>query len=112
LLEQHSESFQFWSAIIRINTEGKSLIMKFDPGGYLLQEYDDSFVTYIRTNCFMLLLYCYLRSSINVNDKFMDIHYLVFRNKCRGDNRVWKVFIAWSRMSRSLCKRTNDSDQW
>ena len=94
MLEQHSESFQFWSAIIRINTEGKSLIMKFDPGGYLLQEYDDSFVPYIRTNCFMLLLYCYLRSSINVNDKFMDIHYLIFRNKCRGDNRVWKVFIA------------------
>jgi len=28
LLEQHSESFKIWSAIIRINTEGKSLIMK------------------------------------------------------------------------------------
>jgi len=26
LLEQHSESFKIWSAIIRINTEGKSLI--------------------------------------------------------------------------------------
>ena len=25
LLEQHSESFTIWSAIIRINTEGKSL---------------------------------------------------------------------------------------
>ena len=25
LLEQHSESFKIWSAIIRINTEGKSL---------------------------------------------------------------------------------------
>jgi len=32
LLEQHSESFKIWSAIIRINTEGKSLIMKLDPG--------------------------------------------------------------------------------
>ena len=31
LLEQHSESFKSWSAIIRINTEGKSLIMKFCP---------------------------------------------------------------------------------
>ena len=30
-LEQHSESFKFWSAIIRINTEGKSLIMKLGP---------------------------------------------------------------------------------
>ena len=29
LLEQHSESFKSWSAIIRINTECKSLIMKF-----------------------------------------------------------------------------------
>ena len=32
LLEQHSESFNIWSAIIRINTEGKSLIMKLGPG--------------------------------------------------------------------------------
>ena len=31
-LEQHSESFKIWSAIIRINTEGKSLIMKLGPG--------------------------------------------------------------------------------
>jgi len=32
LLEPHSESFKIWSAIIRINTEGKSLIMKLGPG--------------------------------------------------------------------------------
>ena len=32
LLEQHSESLKIWSAIIRINTEGKSLIMKLGPG--------------------------------------------------------------------------------
>ena len=32
LLEQHSESFKRWSAIIRINTEGKSLI-KIGPCG-------------------------------------------------------------------------------
>ena len=31
LLEQHSESFKIWSAISRINTEGKSLIMKLGP---------------------------------------------------------------------------------
>ena len=31
LLEQHSESFKICSAIIRINTEGKSLIMKLAP---------------------------------------------------------------------------------
>ena len=31
LLEQHSESFKIRSAIIRINTEGKSLIMKLGP---------------------------------------------------------------------------------
>ena len=31
LLEQHRESFKNWSAIIRINTEGKSLIMKSNP---------------------------------------------------------------------------------
>ena len=31
LLEQHSESFGIWSAIIRINREGKSLIMKSSP---------------------------------------------------------------------------------
>jgi len=30
LLEQHSESFKIWSE--RINTEGKSLIMKLVPG--------------------------------------------------------------------------------
>jgi len=27
LLEQHSESFHIWSAIIGISTEGKSLLM-------------------------------------------------------------------------------------
>jgi len=32
LLEQQSESFKIWSAIIRINTEGKSLIMKLGHG--------------------------------------------------------------------------------
>jgi len=31
LLKPHSESFKFWSAIIRINTEVKSLIMKLGP---------------------------------------------------------------------------------
>ena len=31
LLKQHSESFKNWSAIIRINTEGESLIMKLGP---------------------------------------------------------------------------------
>ena len=29
--EQHRESFNIWLAIIRINTEGKSLIMKLGP---------------------------------------------------------------------------------
>jgi len=28
LQEQHSETFDDWSAIIKINTDGKSLIMK------------------------------------------------------------------------------------
>ena len=36
LLEQHSESFNIWSAIIRINTEGKSLIMKLGPESLIL----------------------------------------------------------------------------
>ena len=31
LLEQHSTSFKIWSPIIRINTEGKSTIMKMGP---------------------------------------------------------------------------------
>ena len=31
-LLEHSESFKSWSAIIRINTEGKPLIMKVCPG--------------------------------------------------------------------------------
>jgi len=31
LLEQHNESFKSWSPIIRINTEGKSSIMKLGP---------------------------------------------------------------------------------
>jgi len=31
LLEQHSEAFKIWSAIIRINTEGKSSIMNLGP---------------------------------------------------------------------------------
>jgi len=32
LLEQHCVSFKIWSESIRINIEGKSLIMKLDPG--------------------------------------------------------------------------------
>ena len=32
LIEQHSETFNILSAIIRINTEGKSLIMRFGHG--------------------------------------------------------------------------------
>ena len=32
LLEQHSESFNIWSAIIRISTEGKSSIMTVGLG--------------------------------------------------------------------------------
>ena len=32
LLEQHNESFKICLAIIRINTEGKSLITKLGPG--------------------------------------------------------------------------------
>jgi len=40
LLEQHSESFKIWSSI-RINTEGKSWIMRLGPQvveGVLLNE--------------------------------------------------------------------------
>ena len=32
MLEQHSESFKLWAAVIKINTAGKSLIMKLGPG--------------------------------------------------------------------------------
>jgi len=35
LLEQHCVSFKIWSESIRINTEGKSLIMKLDPWIYI-----------------------------------------------------------------------------
>jgi len=37
LFEQHSESFKSWSAIIRINTKVKSLIMKLGPGHVTLK---------------------------------------------------------------------------
>ena len=36
LLKQHRKSFKLLSAIIRINTEGKSLIMKLGPVVYIL----------------------------------------------------------------------------
>jgi len=39
LLEQHSESYEISAAIIRINTEGKSLIMKVGPGLLTLFKY-------------------------------------------------------------------------
>jgi len=32
LLEQHSDAFEIWSAIILINTKKKALIMKLGPG--------------------------------------------------------------------------------
>ena len=31
MLEQHSESYKIWLAIVRIKTEGKSVIMKLGP---------------------------------------------------------------------------------
>ena len=37
LIEQHSESFNICSAIIRINTEGKSLIMKLGQAALYYQ---------------------------------------------------------------------------
>ena len=36
LFEQHSESFKVWWAIIRINTEGKSLIMQLGPDSLII----------------------------------------------------------------------------
>jgi len=39
LLEKRSDSFEFWSAIIRINTEGKSLIMKLGPDQIFLSRH-------------------------------------------------------------------------
>jgi len=35
LIEQHRDSFKIWPAIIKINTEGKSLVMKLNPGMYI-----------------------------------------------------------------------------
>ena len=55
LLEQHSESFKVWSAIIRINTEGKSLIMKFGPGTVTLLN-DNQTVTHILNVMFRFIL--------------------------------------------------------
>ena len=37
LLEQHSKSFKILLAIIKINTEGKSFIMKLGPEPTVLQ---------------------------------------------------------------------------
>jgi len=44
LLEQHSESFKSWSAIIRINTERKSLIVKLRPRIQVLPVNKDHFL--------------------------------------------------------------------
>jgi len=51
LLQQHSESFQFWPASIRINTEGKSLIMKL--GKYIVCEFKQIYSTF-RTHTYTL----------------------------------------------------------
>ena len=62
LLEQHSESFKIWSAIIRINTEGKSLIMKLGPGLWLMGEGGELMFTFLShdytiTNNFILYMF-------------------------------------------------------
>ena len=46
LLEQHSESFKIWLAIIRINIEGRSLIMKLGPGVRLNKLASNLFIRY------------------------------------------------------------------
>ena len=46
LQEQHSESFNIWSAIIRINTVGKSLIMKSSPNQNLNNDHTQELFTY------------------------------------------------------------------
>ena len=60
LLEQHSESFKSWSAIIRIiiNTQGKSLIMKLGPVHYscALFRYILTFVTSVVLFYFILFM--------------------------------------------------------
>ena len=49
LLEQHSIWFKIWSAIIRINTEGKSMIMKLGPGCLYCNCWNWAQVAYIAT---------------------------------------------------------------
>ena len=48
LLEQHSESYEIWSATIRINTDGKSLNMKLGPQLDFISKYihSDLFLTF------------------------------------------------------------------
>ena len=62
LLEQHSESFKIWSAIIRINTEGTSLIMKLGPDCFTLLVLVYMFMTqwqwYLWVGYFSIVLPC------------------------------------------------------
>jgi len=57
LSEKHSKLFESWSAIIKINTEGKYLIMKWCP------VYTDIYI----------LIYKYYRSEVSLTKKMVLI---------------------------------------
>ena len=73
LLEQHSESFKSWSAIIRINTEGKSLIMKLGRVIVIVEFW--SFLTKTQT-CSILWIYkCdFIVQSLSESKNYLLVH--------------------------------------
>ena len=63
LLEQQSEPFKIWSALIRINTEGNSLITKLAPG---------VFTNVGHARELHLHLYCTVQNHYDKNDILRD----------------------------------------
>jgi len=59
LLEHHSESSKIGTAFTRINTEGKSMIMKLCPGhswyNYCLQEMIKSWLVVLVSHCIYIV---------------------------------------------------------
>ena len=81
LFEQHSESFKSWSAIIRINTEGKSLIMKLGRVIVIVEFW--SFLTKTQT-CSILWIY-----QCDFISKFIRIQELL-----TGAFTLWNICIS------------------
>ena len=103
LLEQHSKSFNIWSAIIRIDTEGKSLSVKFSPyhvryiaeGTVIVKMMGSAICTIVKMQlllCMYVLSYFRCRRQYN----FSNLHFRIKRQIEKNVYHTVNVLYSFS----------------